>query len=54
MIPKHRLEVLDMIKAYVRWTENNPDKWTEEIAIKAYWPLIGELIIKRYGDVYNG
>jgi hypothetical protein len=49
MSPEHRLEVLDMIKAYVRWTEKNPDKWTQGIAIKAYWPLVGKKILWRYG-----
>lgn len=49
MTPKHRQEILAMIKAYVRWTEKHPDKWTEEIAIKVYYPLVGERILRRYG-----
>lgn len=49
MTPEHRRDILDMIKAYVRWTEEHPGEWNEEIAMKVYWPLVGELILERYG-----
>ena len=52
--PEHRQDILDMIKEYVKWLEKNPGKWNEEICIKAYWPLVGELILERWKHISIG
>lgn len=40
-------EALEMVKVYAKWAERYPDKVTDAITIKVYWPLLKDVITRR-------